>query len=618
MHITLIGAGPRNLALLPRLIAHANQTNQLTKIHIIDPLGIGGRVWRVEQDPNFLMNTVTSQLTLFTDDSIQTYAPIITGPNFYQWAKQYGIAYIQKNDFVNADAFLDEIAKINPNRFSSRALFGVYSKWFFDQLLIDLPQNIQIKLTQQTATEIHQLASKQFSITLQNTLIFNTDEVVMALGHVDQSLSPEEENLNTYAQQNLLTYVPAGHPAEADLQQIKANEPVILRGLGLSFFDYIAKLTIGRGGKFSRNQNAELVYQPSGQEPQLIAGSRHGIPLHARGTNQKVSKDGYRPRFFIPAALDHFAETHQGEVTFDFFMNLIKKEISFKHYLNVISDLAVTWPFNAKAFLDALSDSDEIDVTARQWGLPDDLIMNWDLILNPFAKASASNYQETFISYLKWDISDARQGNVDAPYAGAFDILRDIRSVIRHYVLANYLNEQEYPKFLREFNPFNNIISVGPPVLRVEQMQALMRAGILTITGPQIKIEATDQQFIANDVFGKRYPAKQLVEARLHGINMNTSTNPLIQNLVADKLISTKKYQQANGTFFEVGGAVINRVTMNLVDSEQHDVHGLRLWGVPTEGWSWFTTFSPRPDVHDKILQDAENIANNIFARRSF
>lgn len=615
MNITLIGSGPRNLALLPRLIAHANQTSQPTNIKIIDPFGIGGRVWRVEQDPNFLMNTVTSQLTLFTDDTIQTYAPIITGPNFYQWAKHYGIAYIQKNNYINAESFFDEIAKINPNRFSSRALFGVYTKWFFDQLLIDLPQHIQIQFIQQSVTEIHRLASKQFNVTLQDGQGFKTDEVVMALGHVDQSPNLEETHLANYAENNQLNYIPAGHPSEANLQSIKSDEPVILRGLGLSFFDYIAKLTIGRGGKFIRNQAAGLTYQPSGQEPKLIAGSRHGIPLHARGTNQKISGDGYRPRFFTPANLDHFAENNQGEVTFDFFMNLIKKEISYKHYLNVISDLAVTWPFNAKEFLDALANSDNIDKTAYEWGLPENLIMDWDLILQPFTDTTAENYQESFMSYLKWDISDAKQGNIDAPYAGAFDILRDIRSVIRHYVLANYLNDQEYPKFLREFNPFNNLISVGPPVLRVEQMHALMQAGILTITGPQIKIVTQQNKFIASDIFGKQYPATQLIEARLHGINMNTSTNPLIQNLIESKLISTKNYRESDGTLFEVGGAVINRTTMTLVNQQEQEIPGLRMWGVPTEGWSWFTTFSPRPNVHDKILQDAENIANTIFAK---
>ncbi|EJF34801.1 FAD/NAD(P)-binding protein [Weissella koreensis] len=615
MNITLIGAGPRNLALLPRLIAHANQSSQATNIKIIDPFGIGGRVWRVEQDPNFLMNTVTSQLTLFTDDTIQTYAPVILGPNFYQWAKQYGIAYIQKNNFMNAESFFDEIAKINPNRFSSRALFGVYTKWFYDQLLTDLPQHIHIQFIQQSVTEVHPLASKQFNITIKDGQNFTTDEVVMALGHVDQSQSLEEINLADYAKDKQLTYVPAGHPSEANLQQIKSNEPVILRGLGLSFFDYIAKLTIGRGGKFIRNQDAELIYQPSGQEPKIIAGSRHGIPLHARGTNQKISGNGYQPRFFTPATLDHFAEQHHGEVTFDFFMKLIKKEISYKHYLNIISDLAVTWPFNAKEFLDALANSNDIDTTAHEWGLPEELIMDWDLILHPFTDATAENYQEAFISYLKWDINDAKQGNVDAPYAGAFDILRDIRSVIRHYVLTNYLNDQEYPKFLREFNPFNNIISVGPPVLRVEQMHALMQAGILTITGPQIKITTQQNQFVATDVFGNQYPAVQLVEARLHGINMNTSTNPLVQNLVKDQLISTKTYQEADGTSFEVGGAMINRTNMTLVSQQNQEIPGLRMWGVTTEGWSWFTTFSPRPNVHDKILQDAENIANTIFAK---
>lgn len=52
---------------------------------------------------------------------------------------------------------------------------------------------------------------------------------------------------------------------------------------------------------------------------------------------------------------------------------------------------------------------------------------------------------------------------------------------------------------------------------------------------------------------------------------------------------------------------------MTAIDQQDQEVPGLFIWGVPTEGWSWFTTFSPRPGITDKNLSDAENIAQTIF-----
>ncbi len=63
---------------------------------------------------------------------------------------------------------------------------------------------------------------------------------------------------------------------------IKPDDTVLLRGLGINFFDYMALLTIGRDGKFQEKVNKELIYLPSGYEPKMVAGSRRGIPqIHA-------------------------------------------------------------------------------------------------------------------------------------------------------------------------------------------------------------------------------------------------------------------------------------------------------------------------------------------------
>ena len=73
-HVAIVGAGPRGTSALERLCASAPEFlapgAQLT-VHIVDPSPPGaGRVWRTEQSDQLLMNTVTSQVTLFTDDSI--------------------------------------------------------------------------------------------------------------------------------------------------------------------------------------------------------------------------------------------------------------------------------------------------------------------------------------------------------------------------------------------------------------------------------------------------------------------------------------------------------------------------------------------------------------------
>jgi hypothetical protein len=74
---------------------------------------------------------------------------------------------------------------------------------------------------------------------------------------------------------------------------------VILRGLGLCFFDYMALLTSGRGGEFHRH-DGKLTYEPSGDEPLIFAGSRRGVPYHARGANEKGVSERHVPVFLTP------------------------------------------------------------------------------------------------------------------------------------------------------------------------------------------------------------------------------------------------------------------------------------------------------------------------------
>lgn len=617
MNIVLVGAGPRNLSLVERLMAHAKSTTEPVDITLYDPFPIGGRVWNPDQDPTFLMNTVTQQLTLFTDPSVPNHASTaLYGPNFYEWSVTFGKEYVKMHDFKNEAYFLDELTRINPNRFTSRALFGVYGQWFFEYLGAHVPANVTLSYERRSVTDVVK-QDNQYTVTIDGTDTIIADQVVMALGHVDNSLNDEEQAFADAAAGNAnMLYVAPTHPSEADLDAVPAREKVVLRGLGLSFFDYIAKLTISRGGRFARDNNGVMYYLPSGKEPHMIAGSRKGLPMHARGVNQKVAAEGYQPLFFTSENLDKLAEKSNGQVTYDEFFTLLRKELEYKHYQNTINDFGVTWPFNAAEFMDALAASDDLNETARKYGISEEYIMDWDRILNPVDDVPAEvEYSDFMMNYLTWDINDANQGNNDAPYAGAFDMLRDVRGIIRHYLDAGYLSSDEYAKFLSKFNPFNSLISVGPPVLRVEQMRALIEAGVLEVAGPGLAVSVRDDHYVATDNRGNTWTVNNLVEARLFPVSLAASTNPLVANLRDRGLLSAAEYTKADGSTYVVGGTRMNKEDLTVIDANDNEVDGLFIWGVPTEGWSWFTTFAPRSGVNDKNLRDAENIARRIFGK---
>lgn len=616
MNIILVGAGPRNLTLTERLLSHAKKVSSPVNITLYDPFPIGGRVWNPEQSPIFLMNTVTQQLTLFTDSTVPNRASALYGPNFYEWATTQAIPFIQNRYYTNEAAFLDELTRINPNRFASRALFGVYTQWFFDNLGNHLPSNVTLSYERKQVLDIVQETGNQFKVLLDDQKTVFADQVVMTLGNTDTALTAEQIQFAKAAtSHDHLLYLASTHPDEAPLEQVPANEPVILRGLGLSFFDYIAKLSIGREGQFARDADDLLYYIPSGNEPKIIAGSRSGMPMHARGVNQKFRAQSYKPFFFTTENLDRLAARNNQTLTYDHFFTVLKKEIEFKHYQNTINDLAITLPFNAYNFIEALKQSSDLNQTARQFGLPEAAIVDWDRLLKPMAeKSQQENYTDFMLNYLTWDITDAYKGNDDAPYAGAFDILRDVRGVIRHYLDQGYLSGDEYAKFLDQFNPFNSIISVGPPVLRVEQMRALIRANILTITGPGLNVTNQDNHYLATDDLGQTWQANTLVEARLSPVSLTHSINPLLAALRERGILSAGMFNKADGSKLIVGGARMNKKTFNVINIANDDVTGLYIWGVPTEGWSWFTTFAPRPGVNDKNLRDADRIASAIFS----
>ena len=65
MNIAIIGAGPRGLSLCERLIAQASINQQSLSLTLIDPYPLEALFGKTNQPQSLLLNSVTSQVTLF-------------------------------------------------------------------------------------------------------------------------------------------------------------------------------------------------------------------------------------------------------------------------------------------------------------------------------------------------------------------------------------------------------------------------------------------------------------------------------------------------------------------------------------------------------------------------
>ena len=101
---------------------------------------------------------------------------------------------------------------------------------------------------------------------------------------------------------------PRRRPARPDLHRrrptrrtstcraVAPGETVLLRGLGPELLRLHGAVHRTAAAAPSNASTGRLVYRPSGREPRLYAGSRRGVPYHARGENEKGAHGRYAPR----------------------------------------------------------------------------------------------------------------------------------------------------------------------------------------------------------------------------------------------------------------------------------------------------------------------------------
>jgi hypothetical protein len=605
----VIGLGPRGLSVVERVCANAVEDGTRVLVHVVDPhLRAGGRVWHTGQPGVLLMNTVASQVTMFTDASVSCAGPVRTGPSLHEWAT----LFVPTEPFgPYPDWLYAEAAALGPDSYPTRAFYGHYLRWVFDRLTRFAPGLVEIAAHATTAVGLDDVGGTQQVTLADGCVLTDLDTIVLALGHLDVPVTGEELALRDFAAAHGLRYIPPGNPAEADLTAIPPGEPVALRGLGLSFFDHIALLTTGRGGRFTADENG-LRYQPSGREPVLVAGSRRGVPHHARGENQKGVHGRHLPLFLTPDVIAGLRARGDVGFTADVWP-LVDREVRAVFY-------AAHLDGDRAAFLSAFrATPDDPDLPGR-FGIT--ARWDWDLIAFPYGDrrfGDHDEYRTWLLGHLRRDLEEARLGNVDGPLKAALDVLRDIRNEIRLVVDHGGLTGGSYrDELLSWYTPFNAFLSIGPPPRRIAEMIALVEAGMLSMCGPGMRVKPAPDGFVVSSekIPGAELVTQTLVEARLPVTDIRATTNPLVRHLLETGSCTTYRIPDPETGYVVSGGLAVTPKPYRLIDATGQ-AHSRRFaFGVPTEPVHWGTAAGIRPGVDSVILGDADAIARACLAVR--
>ncbi|MEU6382664.1 FAD/NAD(P)-binding protein [Streptomyces bauhiniae] len=557
--IAIVGAGPSGISVLERLGANAAELlgDQPLEVHLIDPCRPGpGRVWRHDQSPLLMLNTMAAHVTMFTDDSTVCAGPIRSGPSLHAWAGE-------GRRTVTDPTVAQELAELSATSFPTRRLQSHYLTWVYERARACLPAGSRLHHHRDRAVDLREEGTRQ-RVALGDGQVVDADAVVLAVGHQEVELSQEQTAMDAYARRHGLCFLPSGYAADQDLSVLRPGAHVIVRGLGLAFVDLAVLLTEGRGGRYVEDGSGGLRYLPSGAEPVLHAGSRRGVPFPPKPTYTLASPPP-PPRFFDPERI-----LRESPRRLDFFRDVwphAAKEIEWGYY----HELFTAHPQRVRCGLDEFADafakapwkSDEQRELLRRTVVRADDLLDLGLVDRPLEDATFPDHT-ALQQKVRGHLRDVLRRRSDPRFSADLGAVHGLLTVFAR--LPVLLDSGRFSVRSRALDVegwwagFFNQLASGPPPRRARELLALAEAGVVRFVGPDMWVRAAQGRFEAGSsaVPGNTVTATGLVEARLPVGASPASRDPLLNSL----------YER--GHLWESGGAedgFCHRTGLAAVDS---------------------------------------------------
>ncbi|MCU1548480.1 MAG: hypothetical protein JWO29_1431 [Arthrobacter sp.] len=657
--------------MLERLLANwaPAAAGETLHIHVIDPYPAGpGHVWQPGQSRLYLMNTQSFYPTIVPED--RELAKPLAGHTFDRWRELQR----QHPDPSLAAGERAELSRLGSADFPSRALYGRYLRSTLEELLTRLPAGVTVDFHQTTATSVRYAAGATaaptedagqtgragFDVGLEDGSVLTVDSVVLALGHLESRLNPEQRALRAAAEDLGLLYLPPAAPADVDWSRVPAGEPVLVRGMGLNFFDVMGQLTEGRGGRFEAAEgvggpmNPELKYLPSGREPLIIAASRRGTPYRA-----KAALSGYYPaavslRYCTESALAKFAAAGIQPAFDHDLWPLLHRDAVWAYYSTLARSQPCAIRTEPAKFLRSLEEilrphahstakwEDGVDSVIDEHVRPAHRL---DLLglAAPLAGRSFSSRAELDAAVVEYLLDDARRSALgeDDPVKMTIGALHHGRAVLKSAVADGGITDESWVAGLRGwFESFVEGLASGPPALRAEQLAALVRAGVVRFVGPDPKfgVDRKARTFTAaspwvgngvdggvqgSSVTGNAVAAPAMIEALAPANRVSANSSPLLEQLLGEGLVRTRLMMTVEGIPVHTSGLDVTPHPYRPLGADGSVTDGLYVLGLQLSAAQWGTAIAAeaRPKAGpvyrsgQRTLHDADEIARSILGR---
>jgi uncharacterized NAD(P)/FAD-binding protein YdhS len=607
--VAIIGLGSRGLGVLERIVALAGPEELV--IEIIDPACTGAGVHDIGQPDYLLLNTTCAQVSMYPGP-LSVGAPTAGyGPSLHEWASARGLR-------LAADGFTVGPAgrELKPTDFLPRRLLGEYLRWFFETVRLQLPGHIRLVLHRSEAVGISSEPDGGLVIALADGTSVLAEFAFVTTGYTG-NVSPGADGVITEP-----------YPLPERLDVIAPGQTVAIGGFGLSAMDVLSCLTVGRGGRFRRDQG-DLEYLPSGREPRILMYSRSGVPCRARPlvTRFEIS---YDPLVFTPAVIDGLRERRGGPLDFDAdVMPLIRTEMRIAYrrcqarcegpdaeqaLVKELSTLAGGHPVPAVPGVAA----------DPGWVAVQDRLDELDTVLGSFDAAATFSgtagirlgdgpaYQRWFADTIRRDLGEGLLGFAWSPVKAALDILRELRDTVRYVVDFGGLTDASADGFYGRVVPLMNRAVVGPQYERHVELLALMSAGLVEVPfGPAPAITRTGGSWtLGSTMLGTRTEreADWLLNAQVPLPAADPSASPLLRALAGQGAI-----RRSAPASWHVPGIDVDR------DQHPLDTQGRpnrRIWvlGPLCEGATFYNNLVPSPGVYSRPFADAHRCAAAMLA----
>lgn len=583
--IAIVGGGPRGVLLVERILANLAPGTPLD-ILLIDDVEVGaGRVWRTDQTREMCMNTLAAAVTLFTDDTVDMAGPVVPGPNLHEWSLGALDGSIAVRAGLTGD-YRDELASQRPESHPSRALFGEYIRWCLDRAIAGAPRGVRVreKLGRAVAIDGDVLRFADGSETIARA-------IVLAPGWLDPAPEPDAP----------LTWIRPGSPIEQRLDLVPAGADVVVRGLGMGFFDAMALLTIGRGGRFD-----ESGYVSSGDEPRILATSPRGLPYRAKSVYGSLP-----PR----APQRHLRgvdwASHPGLIDVDREMwPRIRKDAYEAYYeaLQRVRPGSVDLP----AALAAISASDGSYAGLATAVAPHTRdVLDLERLVAP--AVDPDDIDASIARFVAHDLAESERGE-DSPEKAALWSISQARGVAHR---AGSFGRFDHESSVRGYGRLKSIggsAGSGPPAFRNRQLLALHDAGLVRFLGPGTVMGETDAFHVRSALTGEVVAsAGALVDALVRPHDAADSADPLVRGLANEGRIRPFSLRSRDGSAVPTRGIDVDPATHRVVHADGDLDRSLHVAGIPLDETMHDALISPMPGANSTMLRECDRIARSLL-----